>query len=201
MTPLEWLMLFTAHEGPDSPAPSNLDPVKIQKGLFLLAQVAELPAQSAYEYVPDDYGPLSAEIYQDLRTLVSVGVLKAKPVEGKRWSMYAPTELGKQLAAGLAQHPAAKEHLAEMEVIRGMVSHLSFGEILSATYAAYPEYAIATVAPERLPEASGGTQGRLTTLFTPRELRIQAMALRSEREIARGEFVTGEEFFKRLNDL
>ncbi len=49
----DWLLLYAAYEG----APDGLDPIRFQKGLFLFAQRAQVPARSKYTFKPYDYGP------------------------------------------------------------------------------------------------------------------------------------------------
>src|ERR1700689_4427203 len=61
----DWLLLFAAYEG----APDGLDPIRFQKGLFLFARRARVPARSNYTFKPYDYGPMSTAIYNDLDRL------------------------------------------------------------------------------------------------------------------------------------
>ena len=87
MTRQDWLALFLAFEG----APDGLDPVRIQKGMFLFAMEAGVPEGQTYGFRPYNYGPMSRGIYDDLDRLVSEGTIEATPVEGQSWSRYVVT--------------------------------------------------------------------------------------------------------------
>ena len=75
----DWLLLFAAYKG----APDGLDPIRFQKGLFLFAQRARVPARSKYEFKPYVYGPMSRGIYDDLDHLVDEGLIERVPVPGQ----------------------------------------------------------------------------------------------------------------------
>ncbi len=48
MTAKDWLLVFIA----DDEAGEGLDPVRLQKGMFLLAREAGLPARQRYRFIP-----------------------------------------------------------------------------------------------------------------------------------------------------
>src|SRR4051794_27211358 len=102
------LLLFVALEG----APQGLDPVRLQKGMFLDAQESGAGPDGKYSFVPYNYGPMSAQIYSDLETLVTEGLVEENPVEGQAWSRYVPTkrglEAGRKLLAQEASVGVAK---------------------------------------------------------------------------------------------
>lgn len=58
----DWLLLFAAYRG----APDGLDPIRFQKGLFLFAQRAQVPARSKYTFEPYAYGPMSKGVLAGL---------------------------------------------------------------------------------------------------------------------------------------
>src|SRR5262249_684064 len=84
------LLLFIALHAP----PRGLDPVRLQKGMFLDAEEGDAGETEKYAFVPYNYGPMSAQIYTDLGDLVSEGFVEAKPVEGQSWSRYMATDKG-----------------------------------------------------------------------------------------------------------
>ncbi len=81
------LLLFIALDG----APRGLDPIRLQKGMFLFAQESAAGEDEKYSFVPYNYGPMSAQIYSDLDRLVADGVVEAAPERGQSWSRYSAT--------------------------------------------------------------------------------------------------------------
>src|SRR5947208_2247434 len=94
MAPADWLLLFVAYDG----APEGLDPVRVQKGLFLFAEETGLSSAEKYGFEPYDYGPMSKQIYKDLDRLVGEGLLEASPVKGQTWYRYKATYRGIETA-------------------------------------------------------------------------------------------------------
>jgi uncharacterized protein YwgA len=139
MTRRDWLMLFIAFEG----APRGLDPVRLQKGMFLFRQESDVPADQKYEFRPYNYGPMSRGIYDDLDRLVSDGLAETTPVEGQSWSRYRSTERGverarKLLDEAMAEHPRAARYLFDT---KQSVASMTFDGLLEDVYERYPEYA------------------------------------------------------------
>jgi uncharacterized protein len=139
VTRRDWLLLFIAYEG----APSGLDPVRLQKGMFLFAQEADVPEGEKYAFRAYNYGPMSRDIYDDLDQLVAAGVVEEVPVEGQSWSRYRPTAGGvrrgeellgeaKNLRADAAQQLYDTKH---------SVASMTFNALLEDVYERYPEYA------------------------------------------------------------
>jgi uncharacterized protein YwgA len=140
MNRFDWLTLFVAFEG----APSGLDPVRLQKGMFLFAQEAEtVPPGEKYVFRPYSYGPMSREIYTDLDRLAEQGLVEQVPVEGQTWSRYKPTNRGVERAhrlmrEALARHDRDTKHFYR---IKQVVAQTSFADLLEGVYDRYPEYA------------------------------------------------------------
>jgi len=131
------LLLFVALDG----APRGLDPVRLQKGLFLDAEEGNVSDGEKYVFVPYNYGPMSAQIYTDLEDLVSEGLVEAVPVKGQSWSRYVATDKG--LEAGrhlLAEDPsgATAQHLYG---IKKNVASKTFKALLEDVYEKYPAFA------------------------------------------------------------
>jgi uncharacterized protein len=140
MTRRDWLMLFIAFEG----APRGLDPVRLQKGLFLFAQEAQtVPSAERYVFRPYSYGPMSRDIYADLDDLVSDGLVERMPVEGQTWARYKPTlrgvEKGHRLInSAIARHADDTRRFYEM---KQSVADMTFATLLEDVYDRYPAYA------------------------------------------------------------
>jgi uncharacterized protein YwgA len=136
----DWLMLFIAFEG----APRGLDPVRLQKGMFLFREEAPgVPGRETYTFRPYNYGPMSKAIYDDLDTLVAQGLVKREPVEGQSWFRYKPTGKGitqgeKLLARVARTNLAAAKHLFG---IKQSVASMTFGALLEDVYDRYPDFA------------------------------------------------------------
>lgn len=120
-------------------------PVQVQKALFLAMKKlpdAFAPA-SRYDFQPYDYGPFDRHVYVDAEALERNGLAEIC-VDGRGWNTYAATregiQQGQQLQAALA--PEERDMLGR---IVGLVRSLSFSELVSAIYRAYPEMQIRSV--------------------------------------------------------
>src|SRR4051794_39044419 len=90
VTRTDWLLLFICYEG----APEGLDPIRLQKGMFLFAQEAPVADDEKCQFNPYNYGPMSTAIYTDLEWLLEEGLIEQASVEGQAWSRYRPTTRG-----------------------------------------------------------------------------------------------------------
>jgi len=72
MSRRDWLLILCAYQG----APRGLDPVRLQKGMFIFARSGARPAREQYDFRAYDYGPMSPQIYQDLDWLVAEGIAR-----------------------------------------------------------------------------------------------------------------------------
>src|SRR5918998_2701745 len=104
MTPADWLLLLIALEAPAG----GLEPVRVQKGLFLLAREGGLPRSERYWFVPYNYGPMSPRIYRDVDALVRRGLLERLPVPGYTWGRVRATAAGKAHARRLVGTATAR---------------------------------------------------------------------------------------------
>ena len=143
MTPADWLLLLVALDAPAD----GLEPVRLQKALFLLAREGGLPRSERYWFVPYNYGPMSPRIYRDVESLVRRGLLERLPVPGYTWGRVRATAAGRQRAAQLAGAASDRERrdLASLRRIRALVTSLSFGALLATIYERHPEYAVRSV--------------------------------------------------------
>ena len=141
MTRRDWLLLLVA----PSAGEVDLDPVRVQKGLFLLAQEGDLPLDQRYAFVPYNYGPMSAGVYRDADALVRAGLLERVAVEGYGWGRLRATPAGRARAERLrrdaAASPQARRALARLADVHALVTSLTFSQLLETIYARYPAYA------------------------------------------------------------
>jgi uncharacterized protein YwgA len=135
----DWLLLFVA-----AVPERAVDPIRIQKGLFLLAMSGALPDGERYAFEPYAYGPMSRELYRDTRALRDAGLLEARPVPGRDWDAIQITADGIARANELSR-AAATAGAAEVAAIRAALDDLSFEQLLAAVYERHPEYAVRSV--------------------------------------------------------
>ena len=143
MTPADWLLVLVALDAP----PSGMEPVRVQKALFLLAREGGLPRSERYWFVPYNYGPMSPRIYRDVEALVRRGHLERLPVPGYTWGRVRATESGCRRAAELVAAAGERERrtLAALRRIRELVTSLSFADLLETIYERHPDYAVRSV--------------------------------------------------------
>lgn len=143
MTPADWLLLLVALDAP----PGGLEPVRVQKALFLLAREGGLPRSERYWFVPYNYGPMSPRIYRDVDALVRRGLVERRAVPGYRWGRVRATEAGRVRAERLAASAGERERrsLEALRRIRALVTSLSFADLLATIYERHPEYAVRSV--------------------------------------------------------
>jgi DNA-binding PadR family transcriptional regulator len=139
--PRERLLLFIALDG----APQGLDPIRLQKGMFLFAMDDDTDPREGYQFVPYNYGPMSAQIYRDLELLSEQGLVEAVPVEGQSWARYSATEQGLATARDLLNEEPTQVAAQRLYEIKLDVSSHSFKEVLEDVYDRYPEFASKSV--------------------------------------------------------
>lgn len=135
MSSRDWLLAFIV-AAPDR----AVDPLRLQKGLFLLAMRGVIPAPECYAFEAYAYGPMSRQLYADLRTLTRDGHVTSVPVAGAGWEAARATETGVAQAA-----PRTTQEWAELRAVREWLDHLTFAELLEAVYAEFPAYAVNSV--------------------------------------------------------
>lgn len=110
-------------------------PVQVQKLMFLLDR--RLPEMSGhFHFTPYHYGPFDQNVYHALDALANQGLVEI--VSTGKWRNYRLTAegqaLGQAVVDGLSQRAAS--YLSELS---RFVRHLSFSQLVSAIYKAYPE--------------------------------------------------------------
>jgi uncharacterized protein len=141
MTRSDWLLVYFALKG----APSGLDPVRIQKGMFLLSQEGGLPAEQTYDFRAYHYGPMSSAVYNDLEYLEATGLIEGTPVPGYSWQRYKATTRGVEEARTLLHEQADSAAAHKLYEIKQDVASKNFNDLLRDVYARYPAYATQSV--------------------------------------------------------
>jgi hypothetical protein len=135
----DWLLLLLDREALGASGPDELDPVRIQKGMFLLSERG--PARGLYGFRAYDWGPFSSAIYGDLASLTQEGYLAEERVPGRTWSVYRVTARGHERASAAAGQ-IGEALTAWLRQAREFLTTRSFAQVLREIYALYPEYAV-----------------------------------------------------------
>lgn len=134
------VVLLEYIDGANSP---GVDPIRIMKGLFIVAQEAPqgwLPQESRYSFEPYNYGPYSSAIYRHLDSLEAAGLLTSTQAPGTRWKSYVVSQKGASLAERNRNrmNDALVSYIVE---VREWLTGLTFEQLLNAVYDRYPDYA------------------------------------------------------------
>lgn len=134
---MSWLLALIAGSSPDD---DLLDPIRIQKGIFLLQQDGVIPKPDRYKFMPYNYGPAAFGIYDDIRLLQADGLVIEQPSERHSYQVYRATPAGRKRAEGfLGSLPA--DVAARVMTTRSLVAGKEFRELLEYVYSRYPKYA------------------------------------------------------------
>lgn len=136
----DWLLLLLDKAALRADGPDELDPVRIQKGMFLLSERG--PARGLYDFRAYDWGPFSSAIYTDLTTLTQHGYLSEERVLGRTWSTYRVTTRGHERAAAAAAAQVGTTSIAWLRQAREFLTTRSFAQLLRDVYTLYPDYAV-----------------------------------------------------------
>jgi len=116
---------------------ASFSPVQVQKLFFLIEQnIPDLVNGPHFTFVPYNYGPFDKEVYKELNALIEKGYVETFP--DRTWNKYRLTEQGQekgdQLYASLDK--VAQSYIKEVSTF---VRNLTFTQLLSSIYKAYPE--------------------------------------------------------------
>jgi hypothetical protein len=134
-----WLVLLLDRDALGATGPEELDPVRVQKGMFLLSKRG--PARGLYAFRAYDWGPFSSAIYSDLDALVAQGYLDRQRVPGRTWCTYRVTPSGHEVASGMAQQIGAA-NVGWLRSAREFLTTRSFAQLLREIYEEYPDFAV-----------------------------------------------------------
>ncbi len=136
ITPKDWTLLVIA-AAPLGP----LEPVQLQKSLFLLSRNLDkkaLSVTSFYKFAAYDYGPFCGEAYADAEQLEREGLVTIERPPSIRFKLYRATEGGQaraiELRAGLQER--TRKYL---DAVVAWCHALGFNELVTSIYRAYPE--------------------------------------------------------------
>jgi uncharacterized protein len=146
----DWLLVFLADPALHGVRPRSLEPLRIQKGMFLLSMRGSGELANLYDFRAYDYGPFTADIYRDLDALSQAGLVAEEAVPGRSWRAYRPTTEGVARATELAKS-VAPEARQLIDQTYQFVATRAFLPLLRAIYAEFPEYAVNTVVKDATP--------------------------------------------------
>lgn len=117
----------------------SFTPVQIQKAMFLASDkvASAFRRDSRYEFQPYDYGPFDRQVYSDVEGLERRGLSQINQQPGNRWRTYAASSRGIAEGRRLAQQLSAEQQEILVTIVR-LVRSLSFNDLVSAIYRAYP---------------------------------------------------------------
>jgi hypothetical protein len=153
VTPSDWLLLLIAAR----PSRQGLDPIRLQKGMFLLAREAGIAARERYWFVPYNYGPMSPALYRDLERMEQEGLVERTLVLDESWRRLTVTEAGMQRARTLRRRArrGSPEAVQELSRIKRAIVRMTFAELIADVYRRYPYFARRSVFPPSF-SARGG---------------------------------------------
>jgi len=112
-------------------------PVQVQKLLFLIdREISQLVNGPYFNFRPYNYGPFDKAVYKTLEILASKGYVDV--VVENNWRNYKLTAIGQERGNRLLNTIPAKAR-DYIYRISEFVRRLSFTELVSAIYKAYPE--------------------------------------------------------------
>lgn len=131
----DWTLLVISAAGS-----SGLSPVQLQKCLFLLGKnIPHEVGEGFYTFVPYNYGPFDSAVYSDAQLLINEGLVALVQVAGKTWAYYVITPEGNERAEKASLQVESKTLDYITSVVR-WTQQLSFAQLVTAIYQAYPEY-------------------------------------------------------------
>ena len=120
-------------------------PVQVQKLIFLLDRnIASYVQGPLFHFEPYHYGPFDREVYSTLEQLAMDDMVEIGMEPLGRWNIYRLTQKGQQKGEGLL-NSFPLEVKRFISNISGFVRQLSFTDLVSAIYKAYPEMKVNSV--------------------------------------------------------
>ena len=120
-------------------------PVQVQKLLFLLDKsIGPYVGGPNFHFEPYHYGPFDQEVYSILDELAAEGLVEIELEPMGRWNTYRLASEGQQKGEEfLARLPEEVQQF--IQNVSGFVRKLSFAQLVSAIYKAYPEMKVNSV--------------------------------------------------------
>lgn len=120
---------------------------RMQKLVFLVQRSEEDKNVGEYEFIPDDYGPFSKQLYDDLDQLVRNGYVKRrgeKTPAGNEKQVYEITDKGETYLEVLDTSGEFEDEapLDTIEKVKEEYNYLPLLKLLKSVYNEYPEMAV-----------------------------------------------------------
>jgi hypothetical protein len=117
----------------------SFTPVQIQKSLFLASDkvASAFRHDSRYDFQPYDYGPFDRQVYSDVEALERKGLAQVNQQPGSRWRTYVASPRGIAEGYRLAERLTGEQREILGTIVK-LVRSLSFNDLVSAIYRAYP---------------------------------------------------------------
>lgn len=134
-------LLLASDTNASSAEAEPLDRLRMQKGVFLLAERGPAEWNRLFEFTPYDWGPYSFDLASIVEQLVADGMLEKEAFPGRRYLRYRTTSTGEHLIKRISGNTTPQER-AFVKEIREYVGSRPFARLLREVYKAYPEYAV-----------------------------------------------------------
>lgn len=123
-----------------------LTPVQLQKSLFLLGMRSPEPLPADfYDFEPYNYGPFDIRIYKDAEELERRGFVRIdREAPGRTWALYQATAAGLDEATRI-RASAPQRALKYLDEVVAWTRKLTFRQLVSAVYDAYPEQRVNSI--------------------------------------------------------
>lgn len=116
---------------------ATYNPVQVQKLFFLIDMKIPKPVDGPYfDFAPYDYGPFDKRVYSTLELLTEEGLVAIEETTGYR--SYTTTKRGQMKGQKLFETLPEKARTYIIK-LSDYVRSLSFKELVSAIYQAYPK--------------------------------------------------------------
>lgn len=134
----EWPLLVLAAADDE-----RLSPVQLQKVLFLIGENLR-PDGEYYDFQPYHYGPFDRAVYQDMEELAGENMCLMLPGLEHGSEDYRLTALGRKRADQVFEQmdPDVADYIRK---VVEWAKSLSFRQLITAIYEAYPQYRVRSV--------------------------------------------------------
>ena len=124
----------------------SYSPVQVQKLLFLIEHnITDKVGGPHFDFQPYDYGPFDSSIYGALNELSNSGLVEALNVPGRNWKRYRLTEAGQHAGMEYLNSISEEQIRQYIKDVSSFVLKLTFPQLVSAIYKAYPEMRVNSV--------------------------------------------------------
>ena len=99
---------------------------------------------SHFHFIPHHYGPFDRGIYELLENLSAKGLVEIIRTPALRWQSYRATQAGQEAGERILEQ-LSSDVSAYITKLSAFVRSISFAELISAVYSAYPEMKVNSV--------------------------------------------------------